>query len=198
MFSPGKKIRAICPACARVGAATYGYGAITLDDGTQVDDVMRALCDTCSTLVAVAQQSAPTIKAARVQRDEAKRKTRSTVRLPRMLVDFAQMELDGLGGPPERFDLVVKAFALSVLRATSTRRRQIVQALRDVQDPVLEQPLDVSVHLDLNDRMWELIDTLRADAGSPSVSELIRRMLVVMDGDRRTRQDLHHLLLVAG
>lgn len=196
VFLPGKQIRAICRTCGCIEDATYGYGTITLDDGTEVESVMRALCDRCSSLVAVAQQSAPTLHAARTRRDEVKRRSRSTIRLPRVLVDFARMELHDEGGAPERFDLMVKAFLLAVMRARPARRERLIRALRDSDDSVLALPLDASVHLDLSERLWETLEALRAEASSSSASDLVRRMLVVMEGDRGTRQELHHLLLV--
>jgi len=68
---PGDRVRAACERCGRFRPATFALGDLPLEDGSTVPDVMRATCDVCGDIVALAQQSAPAIKAHHDARTES-------------------------------------------------------------------------------------------------------------------------------
>ena len=193
VFEPGKRVKAPCDSCGTVVEATYGYGPVPYR-GTVVEGVMRATCDTCGQVVATAQQSAPLFRAAV---EKKARKRQSSVRIPRVLADFARMELARHEAPDiERFDLLVKAFAISV-RASEKRWTAMVERLRILRDPALELPNDVQVPLYLNERLQKVLKELQEAAGLASLSELVRRILVLMESDTLAETELQKLLFVA-
>ena len=193
---PGKKTRGPCETCGRFVPATYGYGSFGLTEGTVVENVMRATCDECGTIVALAQQSAPVIKKARDERDARRRKAHSTVRLPRALLDFAAVKLSESGARPEEYELLLKAFAMSLAEASRSRRARVLSNLVSVKDAVLEQPCDAAVNLNLSQRMWDFLGQLQEETGTVALSELVRRILVVLEGDRKVGTELRKLVLV--
>ena len=197
VFYPGKKVKAPCEACGTTGSATYGYGTVNLADGTPVENIMRAICDNCGHVVATAQQSAPIFRAALEARSQS-RTHQTSVRIPLVLADFARQTLfEGHAADVERFDLLVKAFAMSLTGTSARRWQAAVENLRTVQDPALDMPCDYQVSLYLNERLRELLERLQREAGLANLSELIRRILVVMDSDSKAEAELHKLILVA-
>ena len=200
LFYPGRRVKAICTKCKEIVTATYGYGTVPLQDGTPVEGVMRAICDRCGSLVATAPQSTPLVRAAIETRNEKRpheRKERTTVRIPRVLADFARWELFELKAPdPERFDLLVKAFIMSLARATEKRRGHAIEKLRNLKDPVLEQPCDYLVALNFSEQLWKYLKQLQLEARLPSTSELVRRILVLMERDQRAEDELRNLVLI--
>lgn len=200
LFYPGRKIRAICATCHDEVAATYGYGTVPLQDGTPVEGVMRALCDRCGSLVATAPQSTPLVRAAMEMRDgrrQKERKERTTVRIPRVLADFARWELFELKAPdPERFELLLKAFVMSLSHATARRRAQTLEMLTDLDDPALEQPCDYLVSLNLSEGLWKYLEDVQKAASLTNTSELVRRILVLMEKNRGSDVELRKLVLI--
>lgn len=196
VFKPGDTIRGGCEKCKALVAATYEYGRIKLDDGTVVENVMRALCNDCGEMVAVAHQSAPAIKAARAKRDTEKARLRTTVRVSRPLADFAASQLLDRGANPERLDLMLKAF-ISMALDDAARRTALVNAIRSASDPVLNLKPEVTLHLDLNKQVWAVLKDLQAQSGLRSLSDFIRRMLVVMDEDSQTDESMRRVVLYA-
>ena len=194
VFKPGDTIQGGCEGCLRLVSATYDYGKIKLDDGTAVDNVMRATCDTCGGIVAIAHQSAPAIKAARVRRDEVKARQRTTVRLSRPLADFAASQLLDRGANPERLDLMLKAF-ISMTLDRPARRTALVNGLRSASDSVLDLRPEVTLHLDISKQLWTILKELQAQSGLRNLSDFIRRMLVVMDEDAETDESMRKVVL---
>lgn len=193
VFHPGKRVKAPCERCGAVVEATYGYGSVPYQ-GKVVEGVMRATCDRCGEVVATAQQSAPLFRAAV---EKKPRKRQSSVRIPRVLADSARLELSRNGASDvERFELLVKAFALSV-RASEKRWDTMVDRLRSVKDPALELPNDVQFPLYMNQRLAIVLKDLQEAAELPSLSELVRRILVLMESDTLAETELQKLLLVA-
>lgn len=196
VFKPGDTTRGGCEKCRAMVSATYGYGRVQLDDGTAIENVMRALCNECGEIVAIAHQSAPAIKAARAKRDDEKARLRTTVRVSRPLADFAASQLLDRGANPERLDLMLKAF-ISMALDGSQRRTALVNAICSASDPVLNLRPEVTLHLDLNKQLWAVLKELQAQSGLRSLSDFIRRMLVVMDEDSQTDESMRRVVLYA-
>ena len=194
VFKPGDTVRGGCEKCRVLVSATYDYGRIKLDDGTLVENVMRANCDDCGETIAIAHQSAPAIKAARARRDQDKARQRTTIRLPRPLADFAASQLLDRGANPERLDLVLKTF-ISMALDQPSRRIALVSALRSVSDPVLDLRPEVTMHLDLSLPLWSILKELQSQAGLRNLSDFVRRMLVVMDEDAETDESMRRVVL---
>lgn len=116
---PGKVIKAICYTCKEVVAATFDYGTVVFED-VPVDGVMRATCNICGSTVATAQQSAPVIRAALDMHTAKKVRTKqTTVRIPRVLADYARLKLFNHNAPdPGRFDLLLRAFVATLVGAS--------------------------------------------------------------------------------
>lgn len=193
VYMPGHKIEAPCEQCSAFVPATYCYDNLTLDDGTVVADVMLARCDVCHGILAVAQQSAHAIKAARDAREAAGRK-RTTFRIPRPLYDYAANETSKVGATKEPVSLLLKAF-LATLTDNQARLQRVSQRLHELDDPILAQPCDVSIALYLSDSLLALVRQLRQQAQLRSTSEVLRRVLVMAEGDREVDRQLKKLTL---
>lgn len=191
IYTPGDRIEGRCEACQKFQPSTFDYGAVEMD-GRTIDGVMRAICDVCGAVVAIANQSAHVIGGALGKRG---RKIKTTVRLPHELLDFAGRRLVQAGADPERFEVLVFAFVGSLLN-DDRRRETMVKRLAAVTDPVLSRPVSESVNLNLGKRLWEQLERLQADAGLKSMSDLVRRLLVVMEGDRRSATELEKLAVL--
>lgn len=192
VFYPGKRVKAPCDRCDAVMQATYDYGPVPYK-GTVVEGVMRATCDVCGQVVATAQQSAPLFRAAVANKP---RTQQVSVRIPRVLADVARLELaQNQATDVERFDLLVKAFALSITGSSEKRWAQAAEKLRSVSDPVLSLPNDCQIPMYLNDRLRDLLGRLQHAAGLPSIAELVRRILVLMESDKKAVTELRKLLL---
>ncbi len=189
-------MKAPCETCGKLVPATCGYGTVPLQDGTPVEGVMRVVCDRCGAVVATTPQSAPLFRAAIEARDR-KRAQQTNVRIPRVLADIARMELADNQADPERFDLLVKAFAMSVYRVPDRRWKEAVHKLRTAADPAFDYNADVQVPLYLNVPLRTVLEKLQQDAGLSSLSELVRRVLVVMRTDKKAEAELRKLCLVA-
>lgn len=194
VFKPGDTIRGGCENCKALVSATYDYGRIKLDDGTVVENVMRAICTVCGETIAIAHQSAPAIKAARTRRDAEWARQRTTVRVSRPLADFAASQLLDRGANPERLDLLLKTFVAMAIDRPA-RRADLVNAIRSASDPVLELRPEVTLHLDLSKSLWTILKELQAQSGLRNLSDFIRRMLVVMDDDTETDESLRRVVL---
>ena len=96
------------------------------------------------------------------------------------------------GANPERLDLMLKTF-VSMLDT----RSELVDALRTVTDPVLLLPPEVTLHLDLSQQLWTKIKELQGKSGLRSLSDFVRRMLIVMDEDAETAESMRKVLLYA-
>ena len=195
VLKPGDTTRGGCESCKAMVFGTYNYGQIKLTDGTVVENVMRALCDDCGEIIAVAHQSAPAIKAARAQRDLTKARSRTTVRVPRPLADFAASQLLDRGANPDRLDLMLKTFVSMALDGP-TRRTDLVNAICSASDPVLELRPEVTLHLDLSNSLRALLKELQAQSGLRNLSDFVRRMLVVMDADAQTDESMRKVVLL--
>lgn len=195
VFYPGETTRAPCEKCGRLVPATYDYGTVPLEDGTPVEDVMRATCDVCQSVVATTPQSAPLFRATMEARDK-KRAHQTNVRIQRVLADIARMELAQSMIDPSRFDLLVKAFAMSVYHAPEKRWEEAVQKLRTASDPAFDLNADLQVPLYLNAMLRAVLEKLQHDAGLSSLSELVRRVFVVMRTDKKAEAELQKLGLV--
>lgn len=195
VFKPGDNIRGGCENCKALVDATYDYGTIRLDDGTTIENVMRALCDDCGETIAIAHQSAPAIKAARAKRDAEKARLRTTVRVSRPLADFAASQLLDRGANPERLDLLLKAFVSMALDGASARRTALVNAVKAASDPVLNLRPEVTLHLDLSRQLWAVLKELQSQSGLRNLSDFVRRVLVVMDEDSQSDESVRRVVL---
>lgn len=173
---PGDTTRASCETCGRFVRATWGYRPYELEGDLVVEQVMCANCPTCGQVVGVAQQSAYLLRRAL----ENERRFRTTLRLPQELKDYVALQLDKLGvaGAPKSY---VQLFLRALLAACRGRESELAEALRQVEDPVLERPCTEMLTLTLSRPLLEVLDNLKAQTGLENGSEVMRRLLVLSD-----------------
>lgn len=180
-FHPGKKMEGYCYFCDAVRSGIYNVGPYPLDSGEEVEGVMRATCDTCGNVIAMAHESVPLIKAALTKGDAPRLKTqRSTVRIPEALEVCSSQLLAKLSAARGRFDLLIKAFMLSYLNSSDKEKSSFRSILRFPHNNMLKARQTVKFHMNFTDDLWEQIEQLRMDTGIENTSEIIRRMLVVL------------------
>lgn len=105
----GQVSEAPCERCQRFVPARFAYGPVELDGGLVVESVMRATCDECGAVLALAPQSAYLLRRALLQQ----KKRRTTVRLPQELADFIALKLSLVGMRPSKVDLFFRALLLA-------------------------------------------------------------------------------------
>ena len=180
-FYPGKKMEGYCYFCDAMRSGTYNIGPYPLDSGETVEGVMRATCDVCGKVIAMAHESVPLLKAALTKSSAPRLKMeRSTVRIPEALEVCSSRLLARLGVARGRFDLLVKTFMLSYLNGSDKEKSSFRSILRFPHGNILSAPQTVKFHMNFTDDLWEQIEQLRMDTGIESTSEIIRRMLVVL------------------
>lgn len=60
----GQPTEAPCDTCQSFTQARFGYGSFELEDGLVVENVMRATCESCGTVVSLAPQSSHLLRQA--------------------------------------------------------------------------------------------------------------------------------------
>jgi Arc/MetJ-type ribon-helix-helix transcriptional regulator len=168
----GQKTKAYCPDCGNFGPATYSYGSFPFDSGIVAENVMRATCDRCGIIVALAHQSANVLKEAL-----QKPKVATTMRLPQELLDFVSLQLDRVGARPNQYDLFLNA----LLMACRGREEVVSAKLATVQDPVLTRPNSVTINLTFTPRLHQVLTKLSAASSISNLSEVIRRLIVLAE-----------------
>ncbi|MBT9583720.1 hypothetical protein IV102_10230 [bacterium] len=185
----GQKVKAFCPNCDKFGLATYAYGTFPFDNGVVADNVMRATCDGCGQIVALAAQSAPVLKQALEQP-----KTTTTMRLPRELLDFVSVQLDQAGARSNHYDLFIRALLL----ACRGREESVAARLASLQDPILQLPNTNTINLAFPARLHDILIRLEEFSGISNGSELIRRLMVLAEHPplaKEVRQETERLAL---
>lgn len=169
---PGDKTESACETCQRFAEATWQYGPLRLKNGTIVDKVMQAFCDTCGESLLVAQQSVYKIKEAR----EREQKIRTSVNLTAPLKDLVYSLVFQKGAEPERGpELILKVFLTDLLRDPD-RISDIVDELRSVDKRLLRGRKDQKVDVSFPSDMFSTLDTLAQKTGFRR-SEVMRRAL---------------------
>lgn len=189
IFHAGQTIRACCPQCDAIRTATYTYGDFPFDNGVTAKNILRAVCNECHAVVAVAHQSAPLLKQALATARKA-----TTVRLPRELLDFVSVQLDQAGAPAKQYDLFIRALLLTI----RGKEAKLGPQLRKVSDPILEQAHSAVLHLTLNQALQEALDKLREYAQLSNVSDVLRRLIVLVEGSsmgKTVSKQTQHLAL---
>lgn len=167
--------RVACEHCGRFVSATYAYGPVELEPGLVVEDVMRATCDQCNRVIATAPQSAHRFKAAL----EQKKHRRTSLRIPHELQDFVGQNLSAVGADSTHVELYFRALLL----ACYGHEHEIGLKLRHLEDPVLNRPCRDTVNLNLNGNLIEVLESLARASEITNTSELLRRLLVLADGE---------------
>jgi hypothetical protein len=166
----GSKIKSYCEHCSKIVEATYSYGSFAFDTGLVADEVLRALCNTCQNVVAVAQQAAATLKEAMDSQDK-----RSTMRIPKDLLDFISMQLTLAGARPKNYELFLRA----MLASCHGKEDELGGLLRLLNDPVLKQPNTEVLNIAFNSYLRTVIDALSRASGIGNTSDLLRRLIVL-------------------
>ncbi|MHB2019971.1 MAG: ribbon-helix-helix protein, CopG family [Candidatus Xenobia bacterium] len=179
---PGQKTKASCDTCKAFRQATWGLHSHTLEDGTEVENVMQAQCDTCGSLIAIAGQAVHRIKGAIKDRE----KHRTSVRLPQELLDFMGARLNAAGADPTDFDMFLRALFVAAHEA----EKRLFEKLPRVEDLVLERPATALINITVSPQVADLLKRFRAATGQ-STSEVLRRLLVLADGDLAAAVDEH-------
>ena len=169
---PGKAIRASCEECGRFTEATFAYGPFEYD-GAIVDDVMRATCNVCGQVVSLAPQSSHRLRVAR----EEKAAKRTSIRVPMELMDFMGLRLSIAGAQTTHVELFIRA----LLVACDGKEAKIAKALVRLDDPVLQAPNRLTINVNLGPQLLAIVTTLMAESGLTSVSETLRRLIVLSD-----------------
>jgi len=185
----GLKTTHWCYTCEAFRGATWAVGIVPVEDATPVPDVLRATCDVCGTVIALAPEATTRIHEAATQRGQ---KFRTTIRMQQALVDAVSAELSRAGADPQDFDVLLRGFGLYLL--TSNRNwKSAVRLLKAVSDePLLQRPVDATITLRLPSRMWNLLEELEDDTGVHSTSELVRRILIVVSKDWKQAVGTQH------
>lgn len=168
----GQKRKAYCERCGAFTQATYAYGPFAFDSGVVAENIMRATCDCCGDVVAVAHQSVPLLKEALETPV-----IRTTMRLPQELVDFMSLQLNRAGARTNQYDLFLRALLL----ACHGKEDKIGQLLASVKDPVLDQPHTSTLSLTFNSNLNRIISHLAEKSAISNVSELLRRLIVMAE-----------------
>jgi len=155
-----------------------------MDDQTVVEDILRGICDRCGAVVVLPQQSVPKIKEAR-----ARARKRTTVRIQKSLRDFIQSRLYEAGAPVQHYELAIKVVLATVLD-DKPKMKGLIKKLKTLHDPVLEDPLESSVSIYLTESLQERLQDLLRRTGIAKRSELIRRLVVVTEGDKDVLREL--------
>jgi hypothetical protein len=184
---PGDKSKGLCPSCKQLVTTTWNYGRLALPErGITVDGVMLSTCDACGTQVALAQQSASLIKQAK----EAHAK-RIPVRLPRPLLDFARMTIPEYGLKDREAPVKILLRAMLHDAHRPQRRRQLVRAIRAAgADPILRQKSDMLISFRLEPALLTSLQQLQAEAHLPSLSQVLKCVLVAVEDDEGVQRHL--------
>lgn len=178
IVTEGTVEKAPCEKCRRFVTATYGYGPVEMD-GLVVDDVMRATCDECGSVVATAPQSAHRFKTA----FEERRQKRTTVRMPQEVLDFVSLQLSQVGADLTHVELYFRALLL----ACRGQEKSIGAELSLLRDPVLDRPNRVTVNLNLGSHLLNTLELLQQASGLKATAEILRRLLVMADGSLESK-----------
>lgn len=191
-YRPGMKVEAPCENCKGFVPATFELGRLVMDDGTVIDGVMRAVCDRCGSVLAVAQQSAPVIREALDRRDAGRR---TTIRLPRALAEQVEMRLTRKGAPPTHYQALLAAFANALRHMGAADREMLVARLRSGEVPYRNLKKDVTINLDLGHNLAGFMDELRREVGIQQ-SELVRRIFAAVKDQPEVDRHLQELSIM--
>lgn len=169
----GQATKAYCETCDKFMAGTYSYGPFLFDNGVTAENVMRAECDVCHSVIAVAPQSAPLLKEALA----TPRAIRSTMRLPQELLDYMGIQLTRFGTRATDYDLFLRA----LLMACRSREDEIGHQLPAVEDPILKQPFSATLSLFLSARLGDVITALSKASQLSNTSDVLRRLIVMTE-----------------
>lgn len=181
-FKAGMKIDGYCDNCKAERSGTFNVGSYTIEEtGDVVKGVMRATCDNCGYAMALAQDSAPLIKAALDNANAPHvRRERSSVKIPQSIADWGSGFLTRFGLAPHRYDELIKGFILGYHNASAVGKAAYMTALTFVDSCALEEPRVVKFNINFSDKLWNQIEELRIGIGLETTSELIRRILAIM------------------
>lgn len=171
----GDFTEAPCEVCQGFTQAQFAYGPIEMENGATVENVMRATCQTCGSVVSLAQQSSYLLRQALSRH----KRRRTTVQLPQELADFIALKLSLVGMRPSKVDL----FFRDLLLAARGQEHVLGQALSKVEDPSLSQRLGVTVNLSLRPIAQAVVVQLLQHSGLRNASEVLRRLLVLADAE---------------
>lgn len=169
---PGEKELAACETCQKFTQATWDYGSVTFEE-LVVEQIMRATCDTCGSIVGTAHQSSYLFKKALRQQ----RQHRTTIRLPQELRDYLSLQLDRAGASVFQPEIFLRA----LLAACRGCEEIVGKALQAIEDPVLLRPCSEVLTLTLRTPLKNTLTQLHEHSGIAGVSELLRRLLVLSD-----------------
>jgi len=167
--------KAPCEHCQALIEATFAYGPLKLENEIVVDDVMRATCNRCSSVVALAPQSAHRLGAA--IRNQPRKRT--TLRISRELEDYVALRLSQNGADGSHFELFFRA----LLVACKGREEVIGLQLQQVKDSVLQSSLSVIANMTLTPNLQEVLERLQTTSGIQT-SDLIRRLIVLSEDSK--------------
>lgn len=187
LYEPGEKSRAICPDCAKLVATTFSYRNVPFDDGTgQVKDILVAVCDLCSVVVAVPAQSTPAI---RRSREFADIPLEVSLKAPEVeILDAAANQIDPQSTPRFRKaiftyylrrlerDVEVMNTAKVDLEAWISERKKLRQV------PVKEKIPNRRVSFKLAPKTDHMIGTVRAATGW-NKTQLMRGVVMMAEND---------------
>lgn len=181
-----------CESCGRFVDATYAYGQVEVEAGLFADNVMRATCNCCGAVTAIAGQSAHRLRKA-IDEKGAKK---TTLRLPQELLDFVNFRLSLAGATSSQDGLFFQALLL----ACRNQENSLGKLLAQVSDLVLSRPYREMVHLTLSPQLAQILENLKVASGLANGSEILRRLVVLADTDvleMKAAEKLEELVLIA-
>jgi len=183
MFKPGTRIQAWCDYCEQMVAATFAYGQAPVGGGHIVDDVLRATCDQCGRVVALAPEASPAI--AEALKKPATGRSRTTVRISKELREVVGAKLVEIGASAKDFDLVINAF-VTHFSCDARDKRALLDHLMHLEVPTLGQVADSTITLRLKPKAWQVLEDVE-DTADLHTSELIRRILYLFIAEPATK-----------
>lgn len=183
MFKPGTRIQAWCDYCERMVDATFAYGSAPVGGGRVVEDVLRATCDSCGRVVALAPEASPAI--AEAMKKPATGRSRTTVRISKELRDAVGAQLVEIGARARDFDLVINAF-VTHFTCDAKDKRALLEHLTQMDAPARGHTADTSITLRLKPKAWQVLEDVE-DTANLHTSELIRRILYLFIAEPTTK-----------
>lgn len=165
-----------CYYCEGFRNAVWGTGTIPVDGADPVENVLRATCEVCGTVIALSPQATPRLREALASR---RKRFRTTIRVQKDLATAVAAALSRTGVEPGDFDLLIRGFVIYLL-ASPRNWKSAIPLLREVDDSVLARPVDTSITFSLPPRVWNLLEELGDDTGIQNISDMVRRILVVV------------------
>lgn len=190
----GKKLRkAFCWKCNCFHSATFAIGGLRRWDGLSVENVLRATCDVCDSVVASAPQAAPQIGLALEERE---RKT--SFRVSHELTEMAQKAVAEAGLPgvtaTRAVTMLVKAYLGSLVDNDLKRQSTVGKCVSLGAFPKGKSEETVSIRA--HSAFFHQLEQLAVESHLPTPSDVFRCLVVLAVTDKAAGLELKKLVTI--